>query len=100
VRQARVVIEQRDDLGSVVDFFVGAARGAKGADVHFGCFLRMTRELHGVIAQSARFRVKLGAAIILLHLRGKIGIVRGGTEILPVGFQSIKTIVGPGRDGS
>jgi len=100
MRQPGVVIEQGDDLGDVVNFFVGAAGGAQREDIRFRRAFRISRELHSAITQRARFRVKLCAAIILLHLRGKNSIVRGGTEILPVGFQSIKTIVGPGGDGS
>lgn len=99
MRQARVVIEQRDDLGGVVDFFVGAAGGAEGPDVRFCCAFRMAGQLHGVITERPFLGVQFCAAIILLDLRGESGIVRGGTEILPVGFQSIEAVVGPGRNG-
>ena len=67
---------------------VAGAQGCRGAGDHFG-----------ELAQRFLARSKVGAVVIMLDVFRQFLVVRCGTEILPVGLDSIKAVIGPRYHG-
>ena len=53
------------------------------------------REEFGKFAQRALTRRKLGATVVVFHVLGMFSVFCLVTEILPVRFDSIETVIGP-----
>jgi hypothetical protein len=74
------------------DFLVSPPRQPQPLDGFRVGALRVAGDLNGVVEQRARLAVQWSLAVVALDLRGQLRIVGDGTEILPVGFGSIKAV--------
>jgi len=88
------VIEIGDDFHSVQDVAIIEAVLTKGIDVMFPDGRGLSRGEIGKFCQGLASRWELCVQIILLGFFGQLCVAAFRTEILPVSFCSIETIVG------
>ncbi len=90
------VVEIRDDFDGVENVAVAQAVLAQRLKMPRLQCPRSARHHLRKSAQSLLARSKVGAIVVVLDVFGQLRIVRFSTEILPVSFDSIETVVGPG----
>jgi len=93
------VIEVGDDFDRVEN--VAVAQAVLAQRLKVSCLQCPGSARHQLreSAQSLLARGEVGAIVIVLDVFGQLYIVRFGTEILPVSFDSIEAVVGPGSHG-
>lgn len=92
------VIEIRNDLDGIEDVPIGQSLLAEDCQVSRAHRGRLPRHQHCELCQSFLARSQSGAPIVALDLLGQRGVTGFDTEILPVSFDSIEAVVGPGND--
>ena len=90
------VVEVGNDLHGVQDVAVGESVFPQGFYIRGADGSGRARHLHGEPAQRLLPGGKPGAAVIMLDALGQLFLPCFPTEILPVRFDSIKALVGPG----
>jgi hypothetical protein len=91
------VIEIGDDFDGVEDIAVAQAMQAQrlevlGAEGRGGARHHLRKFAQGLLARS-----ELGTVVVVLDVLGQLLILRLGTEILSVSFDSIEAVIGPGN---
>jgi hypothetical protein len=98
VRHTVDVIEIGDDFHGVQDVAVAEAVFAKNVNVLPADGGGSARDEVGEFCQGFAARRQLCVEVVVLDVFGQLCVAAFSTEILPVSFDSIKTIVGPGDD--
>lgn len=99
VRNAVDVIEIGNDFDGVENVAVAQAVLPQRLKMPYVERPRSARHHLRKSAQSLLAGSKVGAVVVVLDVFGQLRVVRFGTEILSVSFDSIETVVGPGSHG-
>ncbi len=99
VRDTIDVIEIGDHLHRVQDVAVRKAVFAQGLDVLRANGRGSARDQFSKLAQRFLAWLEFGKEIVVLDVLSEFFVLCFLTEILPVGFDSIKTMIGPGNHG-
>ncbi len=97
VGHAADVIEVGNDFHGVQDVAVAEPVLAKRVNVLPADGRGFSRDEVGKICQGFAARRELGLQVVVLYLFRQLRVAAFRTEILPVSFRSIETVVGPGN---
>ncbi len=85
-------------MDGVEDVAIAQSLLAQGSQVSRANGGRPPCHQHGELRQSLLARNQSGAPVVALDLLGQLSIACFCTEILPVSFDSVETVVRPGND--